>query len=237
MMKFKGRYIFVIFLLAMLVLPTASCITVNMPATKDSSTTPPSGGQEQPPVVTPPVTKIPPTISYFTANPGAITQGSSATLTWSVQGATSVTIDQGIGSVGLTGSRTASPLVSTIYTLIATSDAGNVPATVQVTVTAAPVIPPPVVMELPTIYYFSASPTSILSGNSATLTWSVANASSVVISGIGAVGPSGSYTVSPTATTAYTLTATNPAGWRSMNVAVTVTYLINPNLFKKLPWL
>jgi hypothetical protein len=237
MNKFKCHYILLILSLVISLL-AASCINVNMPATKESSQTTPAGGQENPPAQTtlptnPPATTTKPVVISFAATPDTITQGNSSILTWTVQGATSVTIDQGVGSVALTGARTVSPIGSTFYTLIATNDAGSAPAAVQITVTAP--IPAPV-MDLPTISYFSASPTSILSGSSSTLSWSVSNASSVVISGIGAVGTSGSYVVSPTTTTAYTLTAYNPAGWRYTTTAVTVTYLlhINPDLLKKI---
>lgn len=239
MSKFKCHYILLTLSLVISLL-AASCITVNMPATKESSQTQPAGGQGNPPAQTtlptnPPATTTKPVISSFAATPDTITQGNSSILTWTVQGATSVTIDQGIGSVAVTGARTVSPVGSTVYTLIATNDAGSVPAAVQITVSAPIPIPVPA-MDLPNISYFSASPTSILNGNSSTLSWSVSNASSVVISGIGAVGTSGSYVVSPTTTTAYTLTATNPAGWSYATTAVTVTYFqqINPNLFKSI---
>lgn len=72
---------------------------------------------------------------------------------------------------------------------------------------------------------FSASPTSITSGGSSTLSWSTTYANSVSISGVGAVSPvaSGSVVVSPTSTTTYTLTATGDGGSVSKDVTVTVT--------------
>ena len=61
-------------------------------------------------------------------------------------------------------------------------------------------------------------------GSSATLSWIVfGDTTSANISGIGAVAdPSGTITVSPTATTTYDLTATGPAGNTTRTVTVTV---------------
>ena len=76
-----------------------------------------------------------------------------------------------------------------------------------------------------TILRFSAEPLTITEGQPATLIWEVRNATNVEISGIGEVDPAGgSTTVSPTDTTTYTLTASNPK--RTLNQTVTVT--VNP---------
>ena len=73
-----------------------------------------------------------PIINSFLANPSIITVGDSSTLSWSVIGATSVTIDNGIGSVALTGTTVVSPTTDTTYTLIATNSAGSVTESVTV---------------------------------------------------------------------------------------------------------
>ncbi len=66
-----------------------------------------------------------PTISSFTASPSGINPGGSSTLTWSVSGATSLSIS-GVGTV--TGSSTAvSPTSTTTYTLTATNSSGQAP--------------------------------------------------------------------------------------------------------------
>jgi hypothetical protein len=78
-----------------------------------------------------------PIINSFSANPSTITVGESSTLSWSVTDATSVTIDNGIGSVALTGTTAVNPTTSTTYTLTATNTAGSVTASVTVTVGAA----------------------------------------------------------------------------------------------------
>jgi len=78
-----------------------------------------------------------PIINSFSANPLTITVGGSSTLSWSVTDATSVTIDNGIGSVALTGTTIVTPATTTTYTLTATNAAGSVTGSVTVTVGAA----------------------------------------------------------------------------------------------------
>lgn len=72
----------------------------------------------------------------------------------------------------------------------------------------------------PTIASFVANPTSISSGQAASLAWSVTGATTVSISNVGTVQPTGTASVSPTVTTTYTLTATNANG--SVNATATV---------------
>ena len=76
----------------------------------------------------------PPVISFFTASPGSITLGASSMLSWSVSGATTVSINQGIGPVPPSGSIPVSPGTTTTYTLTATNAAGSVTPTAQVVV-------------------------------------------------------------------------------------------------------
>jgi len=77
-----------------------------------------------------------PLINSFSANPSTITAGESSTLSWSVTDATSVTIDNAIGSVALTGTTAVSPTTTTTYTLTATNTAGSVTATTTVAVSS-----------------------------------------------------------------------------------------------------
>ena len=58
-----------------------------------------------------------PVIASFTASPGTINAGNSSTLSWSVSGATEVTIEPGIGPVAATGTYTVSPTATTTYTV------------------------------------------------------------------------------------------------------------------------
>ena len=78
-----------------------------------------------------------PIINSFLANPLTITAGESSNLSWSVTDATTVTIDNGIGSVALSGTTTVTPVTTTTYTLTATNSTGSVTASVTVTVGAA----------------------------------------------------------------------------------------------------
>ena len=167
-------------------------------------------------------TNQPPLVNSFLADPPTIVPGGSSTLSWNVSGATNVIIDQGIGSVSLSGNRVVMPNVTSIYTLTATNAAGiSVTATAQVIVTGA--TPTPITGSLPLVNYFTANPTTIYAGDSATLNWSVSNATSTNISpGVGSVSSIGSMLVSPEQSTSYTLSATNSAGTvnRSVNVNV-----------------
>lgn len=75
----------------------------------------------------------------------------------------------------------------------------------------------------PVIHSFSANPASIAPGGSSTLSWSVTDATSLSISpGIGTVTGS-SRVVNPSATTEYTLLATNAYGSTSAKTTVMVT--------------
>jgi hypothetical protein len=167
---------------------------------------------------------VPLTIAEFSASPPKISAGQSATLRWSVSGATTVSIDRGIGNVALTGSRAVTPIATTIYTLTATNEAGmSTTATTQVAVTSQTATNIPAT-NIPTINYFTADPSNIALGDSITLRWSVSNATSIYIdNGIGAVCPTGSIVFLPSGTTTYALNATNSAGERAEYATVQVS--------------
>ena len=107
----------------------------------------------QPPVVTKTATtQTPsqpsapaPTIS-LAVSPAAIEKGQSTTLSWNSSNATSVTIDNGIGTVEPSGSRSISPASSSTYVARASGPGGNAVAEARVTVTAPraeiPSLPP-----------------------------------------------------------------------------------------------
>jgi len=159
-----------------------------------------------------------PVISFFSASPGSITPGASSTLSWGVSGATTVSINQGVGAVPPSASILVSPAATTTYTLTATNASGSVTQPVQVVVSGG--APPSV----PVINSFTASPGSITLGASSTLGWNVSGATTVSINqGVGGVTPSGSILVSPGATTTYTITATNAAGSVTQPVQVVVS--------------
>jgi hypothetical protein len=77
-----------------------------------------------------------PVINYFTTSPPVIPGGSGSTLLrWNVSNAASVTIDNGIGPVGSSGTMLVTLAASTNYTLTANNAAGWVSLTVSVLVT------------------------------------------------------------------------------------------------------
>jgi len=89
---------------------------------------------------------------------------------------------------------------------------------------AAEVLPPPPAAPAARITNFAVEPRSIQQGQSATLTWSVANATNIAINnGIGSVAADGTRQVFPTATTTYTLTASAAGGNDTRSVTVEVT--------------
>ena len=156
--------------------------------------------------VTPPKPQI-----TFAASPRTIAEGESSTLSWTVSNATSVSIDHDLGNRGATGSTAVSPATTTTYRLTATGPGGSSSAQVTVTVLAAPVIS------------FAAAPSTITRGAASTLTWTVTDATLVLIDpDIGAQPPNGAIEVRPTATTTYLLTATGPGGVRLAQTTVTV---------------
>jgi hypothetical protein len=154
------------------------------------------------------------------ANPSNIMAGESATLNYTSQNATAVSIAPGVGSEGLSGSVTVSPTTSTTYVVTATGTGGQTSScSIAVSVTSG---------ALPRIIQFSASPLTILSGQTSTLLWVVDNSTSQTITSLGTVVAAGSQTVTPTATTTYTLTATNNAGSVTATATVTVNQIPNP---------
>ncbi|MGZ4778069.1 MAG: hypothetical protein ACXV5L_02665, partial [Thermoanaerobaculia bacterium] len=139
-----------------------------------------------------------PAIISFTVDPQIVPFAGTSTLTWSTQNATAVEIDNGIGSVPLSGSRDVSLQSDTTYTLTATGPGGSVHRTVFISVNS----PGPQIS-------FGADPSFVEKGQPATLTWTTTDATDVSIdNGVGSVGTSGSLVVTPSATTEYTLTAT-----------------------------
>ena len=75
-----------------------------------------------------------PVIEYFDADPVVVTIGQDSNLSWSVQRATSVNIDHGIGYVGPIGYTYISPAETTVYALRAINGTRNRTAEVKVMV-------------------------------------------------------------------------------------------------------
>ena len=156
----------------------------------------------------------PPLIVAFTANPTTINAGQSSTLSWQVQNADNVIITT-LGTVALTGSQAVTPATTTTYTLTATHGTQTATANATVTVNAGG--------GLPVIVSFAPNPATIDFGKSSVLSWVVQNATTVTINNsIGTVGLTGSHSISPAATTSYTITASNANGTVTANTTLTV---------------
>jgi hypothetical protein len=141
-----------------------------------------------------------PAIVAFTATPSAITAGQMATLMWNVTNATSVQIDQGVGSgLGVAGTITVAPAATTNYILTATNSAGSITNSVTVTVSSSSSSPStstpstipsttPSPALRPNILVFDISPNTInvppgTGPHQATMRWEVRNAAAVYING------------------------------------------------------
>lgn len=152
-------------------------------------------------------------IVRFQAVPDRIRAGDQSTLDWQVLNADTVTITE-LGTVQANGQRNVSPARTTQYRLTARNARGEVSAVATVTVEEQPAAQ---------FLACTVSPMTIMTGESATITYATANADQVNISGIGSVETSGSRVVTPTANTTYTLTATNARGPVTCSVTVQVT--------------
>ena len=161
-------------------------------------------------------------LTTLTTPTPVITRWTSSTLTWSTTNAQSVTIDsRSIRNVSSTfsvaqnalssGSLTIAPSATTTYTIRVLDEVGE---TSTLSTTLSVVSSP--------IAKLSASISPILTGASSTITWSTTYATSAFIDSrsitgryenLGRVAISGgSLTVSPSATTGYTISAFNTAG-------------------------
>ncbi|MCB1686425.1 MAG: hypothetical protein R3E82_01290 [Pseudomonadales bacterium] len=176
-----------------------------------------------PPPPVPEPTPVPPpaqpTLSLQAAAQSVVS-GSSTTLSWVSTNTTGCSASGAwSGNRNRNGTSTVGPLTSNAtFNLSCTGAGGTVSDSVSVTVTPAPPPPTPSVS-------ISASNGSITAGQSTTLSWASTNASSCAASGgwSGTRSTSGSLTVSPAATTAYTLTCSGTGGSRAGSVTVNVT--------------
>jgi phospholipase C len=165
-----------------------------------------------------PPNENPPSVT-MTVSPANVAPGGTATLTWQSQNADSVTIDNGIGRVALSGQMVVTPSATTTYTATATNRGGS--AASSGTVTVGTTISPASIVA-------NADKTTINAGDLVTLTWNSSNADSVSVNppieieGADTFPLSGNATVSPSANTTYTFTATNSLGSVQSAVAITV---------------
>jgi hypothetical protein len=167
--------------------------------------------------VTPAATPPTPAVT-LTATATTIPSGSTSTLKWSSKNVTSCARSGGwSGAEAASGSLVVAPMSTTTYILACTNSAGTAQSATKITVDSA--APPPA----PTAT-LKAGAASISSGGSTTLTWSSTNASSCTASGgwTGTEAASGTKSVSPAATTTYTLDCTGSGGKALVSATVTV---------------
>jgi len=175
------------------------------------------------PITPPPVVVPALSIENFSVEPQSVAQGKPAILKWSVKHAAEIRIAPDIGVVGAAGARSVTPQSPTTYELTAKAAHGP-PQTASVTLQ---VRAPPVIQD------FSASRTSVQSGQAAVLRWSVTGAERVSIDqGIGNVPLAGTRPVSPTVSRDYVLEATGPGGSVSRPITINVTYRGIPKIVR-----
>ena len=161
----------------------------------------------------------PSVIREFSSTPSTINSGGTSTLLWNVTGATSVSIDQGIGQVDVVGTRVVSPAKSTVYTINATNSAGTVIRSSAIIIVSVPAPPSQTTASNPVINFTA----SHRGGTSWQLNWNVSNATQIVIQpDIGPVNPTGSIvvTVPSGQTKMYRLEAVNDWGWAYWQVVM-----------------
>ena len=168
-----------------------------------------------------------PTVTQFTAKPTYVSAGQSTTLTWATTNATSITITPAIpqtedtGPLPTSGSFAGIPVRYNTSTRSPRRGPGGTSAPATVTVT------------VPFTLNFTASPSTITAGESATLAWQITGGTATALSISDAAGnavcnpcalPQGSATVNPAVTTTYTATAGVDANNSiQQSAAVTVT--------------
>ncbi len=129
----RYRYLLAFVLLVLLPIILSSCMwPFGSSTTSPSTTTTPA---TTPTTSTPPA--VPAPVIQAWVSPTGITPKGSATLNWNVTNATSVVIDQGIGSVPPSGLRQVFPDVTTTYTITAYFAGGTVVNSVTLAVAPA----------------------------------------------------------------------------------------------------
>ena len=86
--------------------------------------------------------------------------------------------------------------------------------------------PPPAPAPAAPTATLAANPSVIQQGQGSVLTWQTSNANEITIAGIGTLPPSGSRSVTPSASTTYTLVAKGPGGTHEASARVTVNATI-----------
>lgn len=158
---------------------------------------------------------LPPTAT-LTTSATSIVSGQSATLTWSSARATAGCYGTNFDTAGaISGSVSVTPPSTTTYTVTCDNATGSASASRTVTVTSSPPAP---------TASLSASPSSITSGQSSTLTWSSTNATSCTGMNLNTGGATnGSASVTPGVTTSYSVSCSGAGGSATSGATVTVS--------------
>jgi len=165
-----------------------------------------------------------PVITSFAANPQAIELGATSTLSWSVTGASQITVvDEQANPIyagtNLNGTVVVTPTMNRTYHLTARSTLGQSVDSNNVTVT---------VNRAAKILSFGANPSTIPYGSTAALEWSVDRSTSIDIMRAGTTihtnpAATGSFSVTATRTTEYVLVAHNVDGDSTAMTTLTVS--------------
>ncbi len=176
-------------------------------------------------------TPSPPSVDNFSATPSMVTRGETVTLSWATAGTDSVDIMTTddvpvIGDAAATGTAVVVPTRSVTYRLVATAPDGRV-ASANAMVGVNP--PAPVA---PGIVGLTATPDVLDPGQRTILGWELVGSTPITIAITNTEGDFiasttdlvGNRRLSPTASTVYTLRATNDGG----TVVGTVPVTVNP---------
>ena len=160
----------------------------------------------------------PPEVVFFRAEPAQVVKGGNTMLNWLVRDADEVSINKGVGEVNSSGGSTVVELNrNTTFTLVAIGPGGKVKSKFKAKVVTNPIIDS----------FESSNGTSepIHASGKGWLSWDVAGATEVSIdNGIGTVAATAGYRQSaPSATTTYTLTASNKYGSTTATATIAVS--------------
>jgi peptidoglycan-associated lipoprotein len=134
---------------SVLIISGAGCAKKAAPAPVATTKAEPSPSPTTPPQPSPTIA--------LSASPTAIEKGQSTTLSWSSTNASGVNIDNGLGTVEPSGSRSISPAASTTYMARANGPGGSAVAEARVTVTSPPPATPPPLPAISDSEFFSAN--------------------------------------------------------------------------------
>jgi parallel beta-helix repeat protein len=150
--------------------------------------------------------QLPPTGTFIVTPSVLPLGGGNITLQWTSQNATSASIDNGIGTVQLNGSKTVSVTTNTIFRITLTGQSGSITYVDTVTVSDQP---------LPTGTFTADQDTVPYNGANITFYWTSQNATSAKISGLiinPAIQLNGHFAEWVYNTSAIKLTLTGPGG-------------------------